>query len=647
MKRLSIGKPSRFASFLSAGCAVATTLSLVPSAQAATTYYVAPAGAATAACRHDDPCDLATGAATATAGDFVVLMDGTYQDQSLRPANSGTASAWLTFQADTGAVPILDGKNSDPKAVGVDSETGVYMRFVGIVARNWSTGFTNKWIGSNADGTTTDFSANGNWQYINCISEGNTRNGFAFNSSKGILMRENIAAHNGTSTTSSWSSGFQLFAVQGTASDNIVERNVSFENTDNQKHSDGSGFIVDTQVTGVAFINNLAFLNGGSGIRLTDSKNISIINNTFYHNGRDTSAKDPNYPAEIYFTDGTGSSLNLTMINNVGIGSGTTQDPTKAWTTDKGTISIDASNKNSGTFAGADGTNPDFRPASGSTLLDQGTSSGAPATDIGFDPKCITKGKPTDIAVPSWSAYSIDYTYIKSLGGVGKCWKPGTRPAPTGGKIDIGAYELGATVAPTGTGGALPPPPAGSGGATGTDGGGGPGSGGAPGTGGSGGGAGSKDASAGGAPGSGGAAGGSSGNGGSAGGAGSGNGGTASGGSSGQGGATLGGSSGRGGATLGGSSGNGGQSGGSGGNSSSGNGGNSSGGASGQGGSSASGGSSGKGGGSGTSSQGSTSAQQGCACQLGGPSNGSALFFTLLAGLVAIRLRTCSRSRGR
>ena len=88
-----------------------------------------------------------------------------------------------------------------------------------------------------------------------------------------------VSSGGATSATASWSSGFQLYAVQGTATDNVVERNVAFENMDNQKHTDGSGFIVDTQVTGVSFINNVAFLNGGSAIRLTDSKNISIINN--------------------------------------------------------------------------------------------------------------------------------------------------------------------------------------------------------------------------------------------------------------------------------------------------------------------------------------------------------------------------------
>jgi len=422
------------------------TLAL-PRAALATNYFVSPSGTGTD-CTQDSPCSLDTGAKTRTAGDFVFLMDGTYQRQSLNPANSGTASAWLTFAAFPGAVPILDGGGGAVTGSGVGSDTSVYVRYIGIVARNWASGFTNQWTGS-----TTEFTANGNWQYINYIGDGNTRNGFAFNSAQGILMRECISAHNGTSTTSSWSSGFQLYAVQGTASDNIVERNVSFENMDAQKHTDGSEFIVDTKVTGVAFINNLAFLNGGSGVRLTDSANIKIINNTFYHIGRDTADDGPPNPAEIYFTDGSGTP-NLTMINNVGIGSGSEADPTDAWTGDpigrtSALPTIPSSNKTSATFASPDGTNPDFRLTAGNALVDMGDSSGAPNCDIGFDPKCIKKGASADIAVPSWTAYSIDYAYIKNLGGVANCWRPGVRPARSG--IDIGAYELNATPIP-GTG---------------------------------------------------------------------------------------------------------------------------------------------------------------------------------------------------
>jgi hypothetical protein len=450
---------SRFALLVSAPSAFVAVAVLAPAAQAATTYYVSPTGTGTT-CSHASPCALTTGSTDAEGGDFVVLLDGTYAGQQLSPANSGTASAWITFQADVGAVPILDGTTAAATAVGVSSNTAVYVRFIGIVARNWAGGFSNEWIGSPDAGSPFSYGANGNWQYINCIADGNTRNGFAFNNSQGITITQCISAHNGTSTTSSWSSGFQLFGVDGTAADNIVQQNVSFENMDAQKHTDGCGFFVDTMVTGLSFINNIAFLNGGSGIRVTASSDISIINNTLYHNGQDTTDTGPTNPGEIYFTSGS-MTQGLTMVNNVAMPSGSTQDPASGWILNGGgTLNIASNNvvsTSTSLFAGANGTNPNFHPASGSALVGKGTSTDAPSVDIGFNPQCITKVKPTDIAVPPWTQYSIDYTYIKSIGGVAACWTPGMRPTAAG--YDIGAYELNATPAPVPAATPLPPSP--------------------------------------------------------------------------------------------------------------------------------------------------------------------------------------------
>ena len=617
------------------------TFAQAPFVHAATTYYVSPDGAADAICTRETPCALATGASTAKAGDFVVLLDGTYSNQQLTPANSGTSSAWITFQADDGALPILNGPGGTTESTGVGSDVATYVRFIGIAVKNWASGFANAWIANSDAGT---YDGNGHWQYINCIADGNSRNGMVFNSATGILMHQNIIAHNGTSADHSWSSGVQLYAVNGTSSDNIVEQCVAFENMDNQKHTDGSGFIVDTNVKGASFINNIAFLNGGSGLRLTKSANIVIINNTFYHNGRDTADTGPGNPGEIYFTDG--KSTTLTMVNNVGVASGTTQDPSSAWVWNGGSVTIPATNVTSGAFADADGTHPDFHlTTSSTTLIDKGDSANAPAVDNGFDPKCITKGKPTDIVCPSWSAYSVDYAYIKKIGGVAKCWAPGTRPANS--KYDIGAYEYNATAAPTGTGGSLPPQPvSGQGGVTGS--GGGTGSGGVSGSGGisgNGGSFGNIDGSVDSAQGTGGASGGSTGGGGS----------SASGGASGAGSSASGGKSGSGGSGSGGKNGSGGKSG-SGGNSSNGGAvgdgrggslasggetGSNSGGSSGSGGAVASGGSSGKGGNNSSGGQ-SASGNSSSGCSLAGSqsSGGAIFFFGLIVGLFALRSRS-------
>ena len=71
-----------------------------------------------------------------------------------------------------------------------------------------------------------------------------------------------------------------------------------------------------------------------------------------------------------------------------------------------------------------------------------------PTTDAGFDPKCVTKKAITPIgmmATGSWWQYSIDIDYIKSLGGVAKCFNPKARS----GTPDLGAYANGAVTKTT------------------------------------------------------------------------------------------------------------------------------------------------------------------------------------------------------
>src|SRR5215831_14129713 len=107
-------------------------LSLVRPAGAAT-LYVSPTGTAPSGCTsRANPCSLANAASAAVAGDTVVLMDGVYQ-QPLKVQNSGTASAWITFQADQCATPIIEGQgvgpNVDNQDSGVQSGTAEYVRF--------------------------------------------------------------------------------------------------------------------------------------------------------------------------------------------------------------------------------------------------------------------------------------------------------------------------------------------------------------------------------------------------------------------------------------------------------------------------------------------------------------------------------------
>ena len=95
---------------LASCAALVAALVLAPPAGAAT-LYVSPTGTAETGCTtRANPCSLASAAAAAVAGDTVVLMDGVYKMQPLWPANSGTASAWITFRADDCATPIIEGR---------------------------------------------------------------------------------------------------------------------------------------------------------------------------------------------------------------------------------------------------------------------------------------------------------------------------------------------------------------------------------------------------------------------------------------------------------------------------------------------------------------------------------------------------------
>jgi hypothetical protein len=418
----------------------ASGILLFASAASATDYFVSPDGSGEA-CIRPLPCSLGYGVSAAVAGDTVVLGDGVY-NEGLTPKNSGTEDAWITFKADECALPIIQGEGEDaPRDEDDNTPSGVYMseatylRFVGLASRHWDSGFTNGWTGEKTD------SSNGHIEYINCIGEGNTRTGFAMYSAGGFTVRECISAHNGGSPTHSWSSGIQLYAVQGTAEQNILERNISFENADGQKNNDGSGFIVDEETQGATFINNIGFRNGGSCFRLTRSNNTRMINFSCYHNGMNPDANSPTNPGELYWTDAQ-SRDTTTLFNSIAAASGSDTDPEALRFPPTAGLSNNLTLNGGETpfFTDPEGTNPDFRPpaAAAAQIENLGSAMGSPNEDIGFDPKCIVKQDPAAPYQKSWWIYSVDYDYIRSIGGIAACFHPKMR---TGG-ADLGAYEL-------------------------------------------------------------------------------------------------------------------------------------------------------------------------------------------------------------
>jgi len=261
------------------------------------------------------------------------------------------------------------------------------------------------------------------------------------------LIQQSIVAHNGN-LQPSWSSGVNLYTAGGSYQDNIIRRNVSFENIDiSSHHSDGSGFILDQSSTGALFENNIGFRNGGSCIRV-NCPGSHVVNNTCYHDGLEPSDAQglPAAPGEIYYSDATAKS-GAVFQNNLAAASGYNNTQTAFGGPLPTQTTNYAVNANAATpfFVNPAGANPDFHLTSSATanIVDKGTASGAPTQDIGFDAKCIKSGSPGGA---SWWSYTIDYAYIASIGGVARCFNPATRSNTP----DIGAYEYNGTTPATG-----------------------------------------------------------------------------------------------------------------------------------------------------------------------------------------------------
>jgi len=411
---------------LTAHAFLLTTLTFLPESRAAE-YYASPDGNGSGTSA-DSPTSVSSAVNSAQPGDTVYFLSGTYSgwNAAARPVRSGTASAWITFAAAPGALPIFEG-------TGVGGGTYEYIRYVGLVSRGASGGFGNGWT----DGNCSTMS-NGNLEYVNCIAEGNDINGIAHYCASGVHIKQCIVAHNGNADPS-WSSGVNLFAVQGAASSNVVEQTISFENIDiSSHHSDGSGFILDQNSTGATFINNIGFRNGGSCIRLTNSPNAQIINNSCVHNGQDPLAL---YHDEIFFSDTSTTHQGALLRNNLCI-------PTSGQSGLTMGNGVPAEND---IFDGTDSLivsatgDLDFHLASGSAAIDAAASGAPTPTDaIEFDWRCIRQQSGQAV---SWWAYAIDYDYIASIGGIAACFQDVGRS----GTPDVGAHEYGTT--PAGTGG--------------------------------------------------------------------------------------------------------------------------------------------------------------------------------------------------
>lgn len=421
---------------LKVAAGVACFLSLQTNTNLAGTYYVDTDGKWGNTGTKAKPWNLPKALDAVDPGDTVYLSGGVYDDDgALWIKRSGRPGKWITFRAGKDEVPIIKGPGpgNKPKTAGVTDVTRVsYVRIEGLWVTNWH------WAGIGIG-----------W-YNRChhielrhnVADLNGQSGLFLMKGGHFKIEYNIASRNGYGPDS-WGSGVGAYQVHG--SENTVRGNVSFSNIDSSDHhTDGNGFILDVSKNfgNALFENNIGFNNGGACIVATDSSSIRLANNTCWHN-----AQDPNLSfkvAEFQFSDtkrdgNKYTRHNVTMRNNVAIA----VRGHKARSHEKGFSNSVFENNYLYPDTKLDKSvynNPgraDFRPGSGSALINAGTRAELPTLDIGFDPRCIkrqTLGKKI-----SWAKHAPNLDYIVSIGGIKNCFSPRSRTRRSA--PEIGAYK--------------------------------------------------------------------------------------------------------------------------------------------------------------------------------------------------------------
>lgn len=167
----------------------------------------------------------------------------------------------------------------------------------------------------------------------NNVSHSNGTAGIYFGKSDFLLIEGNVTHGNAANGVTS---GISVHVPQNVSGDMttkkhriIVRNNISYNNlTINAGHTDGNGIIFDDFLVRNNYPkplkpysfpglieNNLVYNNGGSGIRVYASNNITVRNNTSYHNSRDPKRTGSTWRGELQ----NSSASNNVWVNNIAV----------------------------------------------------------------------------------------------------------------------------------------------------------------------------------------------------------------------------------------------------------------------------------------------------------------------------------------
>ncbi|SDY36891.1 parallel beta-helix repeat (two copies) [Jannaschia faecimaris] len=243
-------------------------------------------------------------------GDEIVVRAGTY-DESLNINRGGSAAGDVTLRAEVPGTVLIE-PSSGWNAISVNAN---YVTIEGFEIANAA-----------GDGIEAD-----NVHHITVrdnVLHGNGESGIQFNYSDFITVEGNETYGN---AASGWYSGISIYQNRNITGDTstdgfrtIVRNNVSYDNvTYGGAHTDGNGIIIDdfqsTQASGfpnytfaTLVEGNVAYGNGGKGIQVVWSDNVTVRGNTAYHNNVDQ-ANDGTWRGEI----SNSQSSDNTFVNNI------------------------------------------------------------------------------------------------------------------------------------------------------------------------------------------------------------------------------------------------------------------------------------------------------------------------------------------
>jgi parallel beta-helix repeat protein len=385
-------------------------------------------------------------------GDVLFVRGGVYKFNTYL-SKSGTSNAMITIKNYPGELPEINGWNNGNLNTGNGFGNGMgaylsHIRIEGFYVTGFYRGIGINWCTPcNTELSKYDQTRNAgyvqgtNIQIAYNVVDGCGQNGISVFFSSNVVIERNVVSRTGFETASgSWSSGINMLGASGY---NRIDANVSFHHVDVSGHNtDGNGIIVDLSYDGInnnantQVTNNICFNNGGSGIQITRSSKVTVLNNTTYNNvqtlpsfwGEFTISSTPAYRTNsnqlvntILFPKQGGKSIGID-------GNFPNQ------------ISVDANNLKAGVIQYKNAGARDFSlKTDQSTAINKGNAgysflsndNGYILTDI------LTAG--TAPGSFSWYTHYPNIAYIKSRGGLGGCFV--THPRRQLAVTDIGAIE--------------------------------------------------------------------------------------------------------------------------------------------------------------------------------------------------------------